>query len=60
MTTDDGEAAASSTQDDLHLGFNARQGSQSSARALQAEERCFLAVIVSAYYCKLSLEDGTR
>ena len=60
MTTDDGEAAANSTRDDLHLGFDACRGSQSSARALNAEELCLLAVIVLAYYCKLSLHDGTR
>ena len=60
MTTDDGEAAANSTRDDLHVGFDACRGSQSSARALYAEELCLLAVIVLAYYCKLSLHDGTR
>ena len=60
LTTDDGAAAANSTRDDLHLGFDACRGSQSSARALNAEELCLLAVIVLAYYCKLSLHDGTR
>ena len=60
MTTDDGEAAANSTRDDLYLGFDACRGSQSSVRALNAEELCLLAVIVLAYYCKLSLHDGTR
>ena len=59
-TTDDGEAAANSTRDDLHLGFDACRGSQSSVRALNAEELCLLAVIVLAYYCKLSLQDGTQ